>query len=128
MRRPPRLHALHVFGPTEVVAIFGAPQPPPLARHLARPATLRRYAVTLAFTLSRIGTEGLVTLAAFALPHGLHVRSPSRDARPTTTHSLLTLRASRGEENPPSRRRTFLVKLWKKIHGRKRDFQTARFK
>jgi hypothetical protein len=128
MRRPPRLHALHVLRPAEVVAIFRSLQPPPLTRHLARAPTLRRYAVALAFTLPRIGNEGLVTMATLALPDGLHARSPSRDAPPATNPSSATLRGSRGKKIHPAEEELFSVKLWKKIDGRIRDFQTASFK
>jgi hypothetical protein len=72
MSCPPSLHALNVFRPAEVVAIFRTREPASLARCLARVATLWCRAITLSGVVAWIGLKELTAMAAFAFGDGFH--------------------------------------------------------
>jgi hypothetical protein len=117
----PLLDARHILGVTKVVAVGRLAQPSLLTGRLAGPTAIGLLAVTLPVVVAVVREEkGAATAALTSFRLQAH-----REPKPKGLRKELN-QNHRTEEAPKGRRKeSFHTNSRKKIHGKKKQFQTG---
>ena len=118
----PRSDPLAVFRPAEVTFILRLLQPAALRVGFALPAAGRLGAVALVVTITIIGSEQLLAMAALALSRGISLPDSKNRARPSESSSMGAVKNQRAKQaneiNPNKMKKSFCVKFRRKSVAR----------